>query len=155
MARVNYTKTIKLVDKGQTTTLSYPTSGAVSNGDLTNWIVSMQLTNSTGNAVDTCRLVLRTDPLGTFIRDGPILVDENAKYKYLIQAQISQGSTNGKLFRFEISSVELKEDQQNGEILVISGRGLEYILKETLDSKRLFFKTPKMAFIQRLKNYIA
>ena len=29
MARVNYTKTIKLVDKGQTTTLSYPTSGAV------------------------------------------------------------------------------------------------------------------------------
>ena len=153
MARVNYTKTIKLMDKGQTQSKTYPSSGAVSNGDLTNWIVSMQLTNSTGSAVDTCRIVLRTDPAGTFIRTGPILIDENSKYKYLIEAQISQGSTDGKLFRFEISSVELKEDQQNGEILVVSGRGLEYILKETLDSERIFFKTPKMAFMQRLQNY--
>ena len=54
MARVNYTKTIKLMDKGQTQSKTYPSSGAVSNGDLTNWIVSMQLTNSTGSAVDTC-----------------------------------------------------------------------------------------------------
>ena len=103
MARVNYTKTIKLMDKGQTQSKTYPSSGAVSNGDLTNWIVSMQLTNSTGSAVDTCRIVLRTDPAGTFIRTGPILIDENSKYKYLIEAQIRQGSTDGKLFRFEIS----------------------------------------------------
>ena len=45
MARVNYTKTVKLVNKGSGNPITYPSSGAVSNGDLTNWIVSMDLSN--------------------------------------------------------------------------------------------------------------
>jgi len=154
MARDNYTKVVKLINKYSGNPITGPSIGAVSNGDLTNWLISMELVNSSVDRTDTCTLTLRTDPQGTFIRNGPILIDELAKYKYLIQAQISQGSKDGKLFRFEISDATLREDQANGEVLVITGRGLEYIFKETLDSEQLFFKTPKQAFIQRIRNYM-
>ena len=153
MARVTYTKTVKLVNKGSGNPITFPSAGAVTGGDLTNWIVSMELANSTMDRTDRCTLTLRTDPAGTFIRSGPILIDADAKYKYFIQAQIHQGSTDGKLFRFEISDAELKEDSANGEVLIIRGRGLEYILKETMDSEQIYFNTPKTAFRQRLTNY--
>ena len=153
MVRVKYTKTVKLINKGSGNPITYPTSGAVTAGNLTNWVISTEVVNSTVSRTDRCTIVLRTDPAGTFIRAGPILIDESAKYKYFIQVQIHQGSTNGKLFRFEISDVELKEDQANGEVLVVRGRGLEYILKETMDSEQIYYKTPKQAFRQRIYNY--
>ncbi len=150
----NYTRDIHLINKGSYNPITKPSVGKVVNGDLSNWIISLEVSNSTDRRTDSCIITLRTDPDGTFIRNGPILVDELAKYKYLIQCQIHQGSTSGKLFRFEISDVTLREDEANGEVLVITGRGLEYILKETMDSEQIFYKTPKSAFRQRLQNYM-
>ena len=79
MARDNYTKVVKLINKYSGNPITGPSIGAVSNGDLTNWLISMELVNSSVDRTDTCTLTLRTDPQGTFIRAGPILIDELSK----------------------------------------------------------------------------
>ena len=88
MVRVKYTKTVKLINKGSGNPITYPTSGAVTAGNLTNWVISTEVVNSTVSRTDRCTIVLRTDPAGTFIRAGPILIDESAKYKYFIHLSI-------------------------------------------------------------------
>jgi len=155
--RLRYSRSVKIINKGSNP-ITYPTSGTIVNGDLDAYVLRLELTNSTVDEVNSLLLTLRIDPAGTFIRSGPILIDEHTQDKYLIHAQVIQdpGGPNevkGKLFRFEISSAIIKEDQVNGEVLQIIGRGLEYIFKETLDSQPLVLQSPHTAFFSRLENY--
>lgn len=156
--QVSYDRKVQIIDKGSATPVTGPTLGNIVNGDLDLFVLKVHTTNATTDEVNHMKLDLRIDPDGTFIRSGPILVDEEAKERYLIDVQIEQTLSDGtveegRLYRFEISQAIILEDEMNGEILQIIGRGEEYILKENMDGSPQFLLTPGSAFQQRIFNY--
>jgi len=90
-------------------------------GDLVPWLVRLELDNTGADGeINSGRLTLRVDELKTFISTGPILVDEDAKTKYLIEAQIIQTDPDfgpdleGKVFRFQIGTPTINVDNGLG-----------------------------------------
>ncbi len=64
-------------------------------GDMTPWRIRLELTNTGETGVDNSgRLLLRVDDVKTFIKTGPILLNEDAKKKYLIDVKITQNISN-------------------------------------------------------------
>jgi len=150
----SYTRTVKLVVRSNVGSIIYPTTGRITQGDISDYVLGLELENTTVDAVNNMVLTLRIDTIGTFIRTAPKLTDENTKTNYLIEAQITQtGVGSSKLFRFEIGEVSVKEDETNGEVLVVIGRGIEYALKETYSANPLYYHSPYDAFAQRLIEY--
>jgi len=157
--QTTYDRVVRIIKKGQSP-VEGPTLGNIVNGDLDEFVLKVSVTNATTDEVNSMKLDLRIDPDGTFIRDGPILVDEIAKDRYVIDVKITQELADGtvrvgRLYRFEISQAIILDDEVNGEILQIIGRGEEYILKENMDGSPLFLLAPADAFSQRLFNYSA
>jgi len=148
----NVTFVVKLIDR-KTVTPTGITAGEIVAGDLSSHHLKMEVTNTANTLTDHCRLTLRIDPLGTFIRTAPNLVDENAKFNYLIEYQITQAGSTSKFWRFEISQAIVQEDEVFGEVLIVTGRGREYILREQHSSRPLIFRTPKDAFEDRLTDF--
>ena len=150
----NYTKEITLIDRtaGTVTPIGEGNLSAVTN-NLDEYHLKSETTNTGNILTDNTRITLRIDGDGTFIRTAPILTDENAKNKYVIDFQIDQNGIKSKFFRFEISQAIIQEDENFGEVLVISGRGREYFFKESFTSRPLLFRTPKQAFTERINDY--
>ena len=117
-----YSETITLLDRTATnrtpsTDLPASVSGGNGNGDLKPYRIRLTMSNAGIEKINNGQIKLRVDEHKTFLlsRDlgggvkTPVLVDENAKNKYLIEAQISQTDSDGttiygKKFRFVISS---------------------------------------------------
>ena len=153
-AQENYVRKITLIDRTNSTRTAIvegPILGVDNNLD--EYFLKAELVNAGNILTDNGRITLRIDGDGTFIRDAPNLVDENAKTKYLIDMTIEQGVESSKIFRFEISQAIIQEDENFGEVLVITGRGREYILKENLSGRQLFFKTPNEAMEERILDH--
>ncbi len=155
--QTSYDRIVNIIKKGQSP-IEGPTLGNIVNGDLDEYVLKVSVTNATTDEVNSMKLDLRIDPVGTFIRDGPILVDEIAKDRYLIDVKYIQTLADGTVrlgrqYRFEISQAIILDDEVNGEILQVIGRGEEYILKENLDGSPLFLQAPADAFQSRLFNY--
>jgi len=152
-----YRLDLLLLDK----TIATPTNinvGKVVNGDLTPFRHRVELVNTGNGKTDNGVITVRIPPDGTFIRKEPILIDEDAKDKYLIQAQIVQpdgagGERKGKLFRFTIGRPTMQDDPGVGELLKIQLIPMEYRTKEHLQSEQLFFRTAKEAFEARAIQY--
>ena len=113
------------------------------------------------SGLPNANLVLRA-PDGLFITKGPILTDENAKTKYLIDVQFFQPSDIGeqdedneglvgRLFRFEISDAT-EQKGSKGLHVSLSLTNYDIRFEETQDAQRLELTTPKQAFIQRVTN---
>ena len=126
--------------------------------NLSNWLVRLEITNTGISAVNTGILTLRIDDVGTFVRTGPILVDENTKNNYLVELQLKQDlagdgtfSSDGIIVRGIIGSPTITINQSMGEILKIPITSLQYHLKEQVSSKWLLFKTPREAFEERVE----
>ncbi len=153
-AQLNYARTLTLIDRTNATPtpIGEGIILAVSN-NLDEYFLKAEIVNTGNLLTDNGRITLRIDAVGTFIRTAPILVDENAKKKYLLDFQMAQGSDKTKQFRFEISQAIIQEDENFGEVLVITVRGREYIMKENLSGKQLFFRTPKEAFDDRITEH--
>ena len=131
-----YSDTITLLDRTATnrtpsTDLPASITGGNGNGDLKPYRIRLTMSNCGIGKINNGNLKLRVDEHKTFLLkrtigsvNTPVLVDENAKNKYLVEAKISQtdsdGNTvEGKLFRFAISSTTIDLDQTMGAILTL------------------------------------
>lgn len=132
--------------------------GKVIDGDLLPFRHRVELLNVGNSRGDSGVITLRIPPDGTFVRTEPLLADETAKDDYIIQAQIRQpdglgGETSSKLFRFTIGRPTIQDDPDVGETLKLQLIPMEYRVKETLQSRQLFFRTPQESFSDRLNDY--
>lgn len=161
---VLYKDYITLIDRASgipVGTTDLPQTGDMErDGDLRPWRIRLELTNTGENGkVNSGVLSLRVDESKTFINTGPILVDENAKRDYLIEAYIEQrdpagGSIQkGKVFRFQIGSPSIDVQEGYGAILSITLQEIQYRLKETVTSRELRFLTPSKALQQRINDF--
>lgn len=152
-----YSCTLLLLDK----TIESPTGvteGRVIAGDLNPFKGRLELTNTGNSKSNNGVLTLRVPTDGTFVRKAPMLINEESKDKYLIQAQIKQpdgygGTVNGKLFRFNLGIPTLQDDADSGETIKLQLIAIEYVLKEHLTSKQLKMVNPKKSFEQRILDY--
>ena len=128
--------------------------------NLAPWLVRLDINNTGVSKTNSGTLTLRVDGVGTFIRSGPILIDQNTKNNYLIEMQLKQdldndGNTSdpneeGFVLRAMIGQPQISIDQSYGEILKINLVGIEYRLKEGMTSKDHIFQTPDESFFNRI-----
>jgi len=154
-----YQEELLLLDK----TIDTPTTiteGQVQNGDLTPFRHRVELVNTGNLRQNNGMLTLRIPPDGTFVRKEPILIDENAKDRFIIQVQLKQDKNKdgifeveGKLFRFTVGIPSIQDDENVGETLKVQLIPLEYRTKETLDAEHLVLRTPQGAFNRRVFAY--
>lgn len=159
-----YDLTLQILDKSKSTPTPIGTgtsaleAGRIVNGDLTPYRASLVLTNTGNNKTDSGVLTLRVPPDGTFVRQEPVLVNSKSKDLYVIQAQIRQadgsgGVRYGKVFRFIIGTPTIDDSVGDGETITLNLLPIEYRLKEHLQSKQLYFFTPRDSFERRLLDY--
>lgn len=127
-------------------------------GNLTPYRASSKVTSSGIKKTRSAVLVIRCDD-GLFIKNGPILVDRDTKFNYLIQIQFSQpdgigGTRFGELFRFEIGKPSIDTNEM-GVYLTLPLTAIEVRSREVLDSQQLILQAPKTAFLNRILNYFA
>ena len=128
--------------------------------NLADWLVRLEIVNTGVSKTNSGTLTLRIDDVGTFIRSGPILIDEATKNTYLIEMQLKQDLDNdgdfsepneqGMVLRGIIGQPQISIDESFGEVLKINLVGLEYRLKELLTSEEHLFFTPNQSFQRRL-----
>lgn len=164
-----YTDTITLLDREMASQTGSSLSRTVAdgsvaavpgvpNGDLTPWRIRLELVNTGEDGVDNSGvLTLRIDEKKTFVKTGPLLMEENAKTKYLIEAYITQTingtSTKGKVFMFQIGTPQVTVDSQQGGIMTIQLQEIQRRTQETFSSRELRFLTPKQALDQRVLDH--
>ena len=165
-----YSDTITLLDRTATnrtpsTDLPASITGGSGNGDLKPYRIRLTMTNCGISKINNGNIKLRVDEHKTFLLkrtigsvNTPVLVDEDAKNKYLIEAKISQtdsdGTTiEGKVFRFAISSSTIDLDQNMGSTITLHLTEIQYRLKETVSAYRHWFNTPKEVMIKRANEF--
>ena len=150
-----FTDSVLLLDRN---TQSRTLSSDITNGDLTPWRVRLELVNTAEDGVDNSgTLTLRIDENKTFIKTGPLLMEEDAKTKYLIECKITQsiGGSNvdSKVFRFQIGTPQVTVDQQSGGLLKIQLQEIQRRTQEVYTSRELRFLTPSQALDERLWDF--
>jgi len=164
-----YTDTITLLDRtasSRTPSPKLPISvTGTSVGDLKPFRIRMVLNNCGIGKINNGDIKLRVDEHKTFIKKRtvgsivtPVLVDENAKNEFLIEAKISQtdstGATiDGKTFRFVISTTDISLDANQGAILTLHLTEIQYRLKETLSGYRHWFNNPQEVMVKRSNEF--
>jgi hypothetical protein len=127
--------------------------GQINNGDLLPWFVKLEWENTGISRSNTAVLTLRLDHVNTFLSNGPIFFDQNAKNNYLIEIQLTQPSGAGAVFRGTLGEPSLQEDKDIGAIIVITLYDIAYIAKEHASSENYYFLTPKEYFENVLTDY--
>lgn len=128
-------------------------------GDMRPWRVRLAMTNTgEDGVVNSGTIKLRVDEAKRFIQTAPILVDEDAKTKYLIEVKIKQrnpaggADLEGKTFRFQLGSPSIDVDK-NVTLLTISLQEIQYRIKETYASRELRFVSPAKAMFDRVIDF--
>ena len=149
---------VTLIDRNAPTvtpvTIDGDTTGSMGTGS--RYFVDIHLTSSGVKRTRHGTLKVRSVD-GIFITNGPILIDSQTKSNFWIDAQIIQKDENGadvvgELFRMQIGT-PIVENTDKGLFLTVPLTGIEYRLRESLDSEQLILTTPKDAFITRINNY--
>lgn len=156
-----FTPTYKLIDKTKNTIVPIKIKGDPT-GDLLPFRSSCRVSDVIGKAgTYNATFVLRSDD-GIFIDNGPILVDELAKFKYLIDIQyfqpkdiglVTQDNLGfvGRKFRCEISNATTAAGG-TGRHVTLELTAYDIRLEETLDAERHELFTPKDSFNDRVVN---
>ena len=154
-----YTPKITLIDK-TTSDVTAITIDGDTTGDLIPHRVSGRYVDVIGEKIKHGTLTLRSIGGKLFIKDAPILVDDNTRDKYLIDVQLFQPNANfsnevgevGTHFRFEIADSHIVDDK-SGIHVALNLQGWERRLSEVLDSDAHRLYTPKKSFLKRLQCY--
>lgn len=128
-------------------------------GDLRPWRVRLAMTNTgEDGVVNSGTIKLRIDEQKRFIQTEPVLVDEDAKTKYLIEVRIKQrnpaggADLEGKIFRFQLGSPSIDVDK-GVALLTISLQEIQFRVKEVVSSRELRFISPNTAFSSRIIDF--
>ena len=151
-----FTATVRLLAKPDATIDSDDFGGSADDDttvfDLSGYRSSAEVRDSINEVTKNGLLNLRA-PNGLFITKKPILVDENAKHKFLIEIQIQQRSADTpKLFRFEIKN-STKSITKHGSHVNLVLIAPDAKIDEFLDSEVLSLYTPRQAFRARIDNF--
>lgn len=158
-----FTPTYKLIDKTKSTVVPIEIKGDAT-GDLLPFRSSCRISDVIGKSgTYNATLVLRTDD-DIFINNGPILTNELAKFKYLIDIQFFQPKDIGgagednlgfstRLFRCEISNATI-DTGRKGHHISLELTAYDIRLEETLDAERHELFTPKQSFLDRVVNTV-
>lgn len=158
-----FTPTYKLIDKTKNGVVPITIEGDTT-GNLLPYRSSCRISDVVGKAgTYNATLVLRSDD-NLFIDHGPILVDEFAKFKYLIDIQFFQPKDIGgggqdnlgfksRFFRCEISNATT-DTGRKGHHISLELTAYDIRLEETLDAERHELLTPKQSFIDRIINTV-
>lgn len=156
-----FTPTYKLIDKTKSTIVPITINDDVT-GDLLPFRSSCRISDVIGKSgTYNGTLVLRSSD-NIFIDNGPILVDEFAKFKFLIDIQFFQPKDIGlpgqdnlgfetRLFRCEISNATIDAGRK-GHHISLELTAYDIRLEETLDAERHELFTPKQSFLDRVVN---
>ena len=155
---VLYTDSILLIDRTNTNRTLKTGSDGVPNGDLSPWRIRLELVNTGEDGVDNSgSLKLRIDENKTFLKTGPLFMQEDAKKKFLIECKISQtinGATViGKTFMFQIGTPSISVDAQQGAIMTIQLQEIQRRLQEVYTSKEMRFVSAEQAVDSRLNDF--
>lgn len=152
-----YNDTVTLLDRTSVNRMPVTISDVISNGDLKPWRLRLTLKNTgVDGQVNSGEIKLHIDNRKTFVQADPILIDDLAKNKYLIEAKIIQRNPAGgsdlesKTFRFQLGSATITSSQSGGYILSITLQELQYRLKESVTARELRFISHRSAFNQRI-----
>ena len=148
-----YSPQITLIDKNAVAVTPVPVDGDHSLGNLTQYRVHGRYSDTINDTTKNGTLVLRC-PDGLFQTKEPVLSDETAKSRYLVQVQLSQGNNAGQLFRFEISKCTIEKGEK-GHHASLELTAYDIRLEEFVDSENLILKNPKESFKQRIINFTA
>ncbi len=128
--------------------------------NLADWLIGLEIENTGISKVNSGEITLRIDEAGTFVRSDPILVNEDAKNKYMIEIQLKQDldsdddfndpSEQGIVLRGIIGQPSVLQNSSYGEILRIPLISVQYRLKEMITSEWHLFKNPNESFGDRV-----
>ncbi len=113
-------------------------------------VMSSEMKNADPNEI-VVKLFL--DQSMTFVDAAPILTDEPAKRNYLFETSLTQGVNVGKFYRCRIKNAVKILDDRHGEMLQITGEGVEIRLKESPLSHPQRLKTPQYAITKWILDY--
>jgi len=154
-----YNDSITLLKRtdGSNTNPSRTPSTEIPSGDLKPWRIRMTLTNHGISEFNRGQIILRMDENKTFINTGPILTDENAKNKYIVECKITQSisgsDVTGKTFQFQIKGCSIDVDQQKGSIIILDLVEIQVRLAESVTTTINLFETPNREFMSRLTEF--
>ena len=143
--------TIRLIKK-QTSSVVPVTIKGDTTGNMVPYRISGSYRDTINEAIPNGQMTIRA-PFGLFDSVGPILTDEKAKHKYLIEVRLEQSGNRTNLFRFEISSSTVSDTNQ-GKHITLQLTSPAIRLKESYDSSRILFKTPNEAFAERMNKFL-
>ena len=154
-----FVDSITLIDRNVEVRTPKTGSDGVPNGDLVPWRTRMELINTGGDGVDNSgTLTLRIDENKTFIKTGPLFMEEDAKIKYLIECKITQTiggtATESKYWMFQIGTPSISVDKSNGALLTIQLQEIQRRTQEVFTSRELRFVTPYQALSSRLADFL-
>lgn len=128
--------------------------------NLADWLIDLEIENTGVSNVNSGEITLRIDERGTFVRSNPVLVNEDAKNKYLIELQLKQDLDNdgnfndpseqGIVLRGFMGSPSVIQNSSFGEILRIPLTSIQYRLKEMPTSRWHLFQSPRESFNNRV-----
>lgn len=154
----NWFETLRLIDKTKTLVTPITINGD-STGNLLPWKVKVSTTHTGIKKTNGGTVVLRIDNLGTFVRNNPILNDQNTKFNYLVEYQKFQDVTNtgtyipGRLFRMEIRNANIELVEGIGECLNLTCIEQQYRLKEAHDAFNDYSLTPRGEISSRINHF--
>lgn len=146
MSGVDYDLFIDLIDK----TVLFPVTVVQ---DLRPNFGRIEAVHTGVQKTNNAKLTLIIPPDGMFIRSAPFLMDEFAKANYLIEIRINQGGNLGHVFRCEIGTPSIREDEHLGEVLDIPLVGIEFRIKESYSSEHDVLVAPKTHFVNLVAKY--
>ena len=149
---MTYSATIRLIKK-QTTAVVPVTIKGDTTGNMVPYRISGAYRDTVNEVIPNGQMTIRA-PFGLFDSVEPILTDERAKHKYLIEVRLAQGGANTNLFRFEIASTTVSDSNQ-GKHITLQLMSPAIRLKESHDSSRLSFLTPREAFAARMNKFLS
>jgi len=138
---------------------SYPSAGindgGLVDGDIYDDKLSIELDHrspATGK-VTSAIVKLKVPKNGRYVRTAPILIDEFAKFKYLMEIQFKQPGEDGILFRGELGEPTTIQDPELGEIISIPCESIFRVIRETLVSPVELVQNPQDRFIRIIDDY--
>jgi len=145
------TSIIRLIDRTNSTPTGI-TEGGLVGGTLIDTPYLARLTREKGEGKSpNATLMLYPQASGIFVRTAPILIDEDAPDKYLLEVRIDQNGKTGELQRYRLSTPTWTEDEDLGEVLSIPCESIAHeAIMESLISINDELVTPQQRVINLL-----
>ena len=130
------------------------TEGPIVNGDITPYLHRLELSGQGIRKNTQSAVIHLKTTFGVFARSAPDLMADDAQDNYLIELRINQGVNSGQLFRCQLGTPTIQNDEKVGiELLVLPLEGIQLIGKEFPMSFEDELAKPKQHFINCITAY--